>query len=71
MVENAAVLWYNYKPSGQEDHRTMHAGTVYDYRLHVALAKQGDYRFGSICPLPLFRLNRLTYDLHLLHGGRP
>ena len=36
---------------------------------------EGDNVLGSVrpsvCPLPLSQLNRLTYDLHLLHGGRP
>ena len=57
-----------------------HAYHIYWLR---GLVKQGDNALGSVCPsvcpsvrpsvrlFALSRLNRLTCDLHLLHGGRP
>ncbi len=34
-------------------------------------AREIMYLVASVRPLPLSWLNHLTYDLHLLHGGRP
>ncbi len=48
-------------------------------RHNYRLRSEGDNACGSVClsvrpSVPLFvlsRLNRLTYDLHVLHVGRP